>query len=291
MTFLLCYLTNPALRTPTQTINYIFKLQTQTTILNTTIGVYELEHDHSPLNPRLTRIKEPCKVDPHVFREEVLQKSRIKDILVDLLGPDVVLLQSKLNPKSPIGGKAIHWHQDWAFYPATNDSILALGLLLDDVTVDNGALQVIPGSHKGPVLSHISPEGYFCGAVSPDDPDFMKQRHKIKHLEGKAGSVTVHHVRLLHGSAANNSDKTRLVCFYEACASDSWPLMGGASPAHDMTQTQLCEDVRSRLVCGKPCYTPRMGPQETPVRLPLPPAPVGGSIFKTQESGGARSAF
>ena len=40
------------------------------------------------------------------------------------------------------------------FIPHTNDSLLAFGLMLEDVNLENGPLQVIPGSHKGPVLSH-----------------------------------------------------------------------------------------------------------------------------------------
>ena len=83
---------------------------------------------------------------------------------------------------------AVEWHQDWAFYPHTNDSLLAFGLMLEDVNLENGPLQVIPGSHKGPVLSHHH-NGIFCGAINPEDPDF--QREKIVTLTGKAGSMTV----------------------------------------------------------------------------------------------------
>jgi len=43
-------------------------------------------------------------------------------------------------------------HQDAAFYPHSNDDVLAVGLLLDDATADNGALAVLPGSHRGPMV-------------------------------------------------------------------------------------------------------------------------------------------
>ena len=45
----------------------------------------------------------------------------------------------KLNMKSPGVGSPVQWHQDWAFYPHTNDDILAVGLAIDDTTIENGA--------------------------------------------------------------------------------------------------------------------------------------------------------
>ena len=64
--------------------------------------------------------------------------------------------------------------------------------MLEDVTQENGPLQVIPGSHKGPTLSHHNADGVFCGAVDPADPDF--DLSKAVTLTGRAGSMTVHHV-------------------------------------------------------------------------------------------------
>ena len=61
-------------------------------------------------------------------------------------------------------GAAVERHSDWAFYPHTNDTSLALGVYLDDVDEDNGPKMVIPGSHKADVIDHHS-EGCFYGAI------------------------------------------------------------------------------------------------------------------------------
>ena len=58
--------------------------------------------------------------------------------------------ENKINIKAPEYGAAVEWHQDWAFYPHTNDDLLAIGVALDDCEEENGPLMVIPGSHKGP---------------------------------------------------------------------------------------------------------------------------------------------
>lgn len=246
--------------------------------------VYDLDRGHGPQEPRLTRIKLPHK--RHAIYDRILKQSRVTDVLTDLLGPDTFLNTSKLNTKAPGGGAAVEWHQDWAFYPATNDSLLAFGLMLRDVTPDNGPLLVIPGSHKGPVLSHHA-GGVFCGAVNPDDPQF--ERDKAVTLTGRAGDMTVHHVRILHGSAPNVSDRARQILFYECASADAWPLLGASSYIHSLGQRLFWQDLQDRMITGAPCLEPRLA--QVPVRMPLPPAPDNSSIFKTQESGGAKSAF
>ncbi|WP_343079060.1 phytanoyl-CoA dioxygenase family protein [Ostreiculturibacter nitratireducens] len=247
-------------------------------------GVYDLDEGHSADAPRLTRIKLPHKQHPYFW--DLLKNSAITEVLTELLGPDTMIQTSKLNTKAPGGGAAVEWHQDWAFYPHTNDSMLAFGLMLEDVTEDNGPLMVIPGTHKGPLLSHMA-NGVFAGAIDPDDPLFEKE--KAVTLTGRAGSMTVHHARTLHGSAPNMSDRNRLILFYECHAADAWPLLGAGSYIHSLGQRLLWQDLQERLITGELCLTPRM--EAVPVSIPLPPAPDASSIFKTQKSSGVKSAF
>ncbi|WP_146346782.1 phytanoyl-CoA dioxygenase family protein [Phaeobacter marinintestinus] len=245
---------------------------------------FDLDDGHTRDAPRLTRIKLPHKQHPYFW--DLLRNSAITDILTDLLGPDTMLQTSKLNTKAPGGGAAVEWHQDWAFYPHTNDDMLAFGLMLEDIEEENGPLQVMPGTHKGPILSHHA-NGVFCGAVDPDDPLFHPE--KAVTLTGKAGDMTVHHARLLHGSAPNMSNRTRMILFYECHAADAWPLLGAGSYIHSLGQARLWEDLHERLITGQLCLTPRI--EQVPVSIPLPPAPDASSIFKSQQSGGAKSAF
>ncbi|MBY6115907.1 phytanoyl-CoA dioxygenase family protein [Mameliella alba] len=245
---------------------------------------FDLDKGHTPDQPRLTRIKLPHK--QHPVYDRILKHSGVTRVLNDLLGPDTVLNTAKLNCKAPGGGAAVEWHQDWAFYPATNDTLLAVGLMLEDVTEENGPLLVIPGTHKGPVLSHHA-NGTFCGAIDPEDPLFEKD--KIVTLTGKAGDMTVHHVRMLHGSAPNVSERARKILFYECAAADAWPLLGASSYIHSLGQRRFWDDLQDRLITGQLALEPRLA--QVPVRMPLPPAVDNSSIFKTQQSGGAKSAF
>lgn len=247
-------------------------------------NIFDLEDGHSSDNPRLKRIKQPHQHSQ--FFWDIIKESKIEEILRDLLGDNVSLKTSKLNTKAPGGGAAVEWHQDWAFYPHTNDNVLALGLMLNDVDIDNGPLMVIPKSHKGPVLSHFN-NGVFCGAIDPDDSDF--DMSKAVTLTGKARSMTIHHARTLHGSSPNNSNRDRLVLFYECNSGDAWPLVGAGAYMKSTNPIQLCNQLEKQMVCGRVSYQPRM--ENVPVTIPLPPAPDYGSIFTSQKTGGAKSAF
>ena len=247
--------------------------------------IYDLEKGHNENNPRLTRIKQPHQVDKYFW--DVIKESKIEQVLIELLGKNVSLKTSKLNTKYPEGGSAVEWHQDWVFYPHTNDDVLALGLMLNDVDHENGPLMVIPKSHKGPVLSHENDKGLFCGAINPSDPSF--DYNKAVSLTGKAGSMTIHHARTLHGSAVNKSDRTRNILFYECNSADAWPLVGTGAYLKNTSPVNLWEQLKSQMVCGDVCLTPRM--TSIPIRLPLPPPSDYGSIFATQKTGKAKSAF
>ncbi|MEL0112411.1 MAG: phytanoyl-CoA dioxygenase family protein, partial [Rickettsiales bacterium] len=107
-------------------------------------AVYDLEDSHSPSNPRVRRLKEPYK--HFEFFDGIARDPDVLDIVEQLLGPDIRLYGGKMNLKSAGYGAPVEWHQDWAFYPHTNDDVLATGLLLDDCDEANGPLMVMPGS-------------------------------------------------------------------------------------------------------------------------------------------------
>jgi phytanoyl-CoA hydroxylase len=230
--------------------------------------IYDLEDSHAPDNPRVRRIKEPHKVMPSV--NKLMRQPALVSILTRLIGSGVRFQTAKLNMKAAGFGAAVEWHQDWAFYPHTNDNLLAVGVMLDDIDDTNGPMRVIPGSHKAKVHDHHA-GGYFCGAIDPVrcDADF----NSAVSLKGPAGSVTFHHVRLIHGSALNRSDRSRNFLLYQYTANDAWPLV---QPVTDIAEYD------SWIVAGHPTLEPRL--DKVPIRLPLPEAPMQGSIYENQRS-------
>src|SRR5262244_4422392 len=231
--------------------------------------LYDLEPGHTPENPRVRRIKAPQKVHP-IF-DEIVRGPVVISILTKLLGPGLRLHGSKLNMKSAQYGSPVEWHQDWAFYPHTNDDLLAIGVLLDDCDHENGPMLVTPGTHKGEAIwNHHGDDGCFAGLVDPDQ--IKAEIDRAVPCLGKAGSMSFHHVRALHGSAMNTSNRPRNLLLYEVAASDAWPLLG----------VKDFEEFNSRLLAGPPVIRPRLA--NVPVRMPLPPAKRQGSIYETQSA-------
>ena len=228
---------------------------------------YDLEDSHRPDAPRVRRIKFAHPRHPAYAR--MVAHPRILEVLKALWGPSIRFDVAKLNLKAAGYGAPVEWHQDWAFYPHTNDDLAAVGIMIDDVDLENGPLLVIPGSHKGPVFDHHA-NGVFCGAM---DPTLAEVDYGAAvPLTGKAGSITVHHCRIVHGSAANTSGRPRRLLLHQYRAADAWPLLGVTD----------FDDFRAKLLCGEDTLEPRLEP--VPVRLPLPPAPHQGSIYENQRA-------
>ena len=235
-------------------------------------AIYDLEDTHSPEEPRVRRLKAPHLIHDAYFRAS--RNARVVEILADLWGT-VRFDTGKLNMKSAGYGAPIEWHQDWAFYPHTNDDLAAVGIMIDDVDMENGPMLVVPGSHKGPIHDHHGPNGRFCGAMDPETCDIDLSR--ALPCLGRAGSVTVHHVRAVHGSATNFSGRPRRFLLYQYRAADAWPLLG---------LKEGIDKFNEQLIIGEPSLAPRLAP--VPVRMPLPPAEHQGSIYENQRASGRR---
>ena len=225
--------------------------------------VFDLEPGHAPDSPKLRRLKSP--VAQHEIYRSTLHHERILDIISQLIGPRIRTNGDKLNMKSGGFGSPVEWHQDWAFYPHTNDDLLAVGVCIDDMNETNGCLLVIPKSHKGPIYNHHL-DGHFAGAVTTTDFDDSA----AEKIELKAGGISIHHVRALHASLPNLSPYPRRLLLLQYCAGDSWSLV----PAPDW------EGYCRTFVRGEPSRHIRVA--DVPVSMPMPGAKVGGSIYATQ---------
>jgi len=232
--------------------------------ITTNDQVFDLEPSHTPETPRLRRLKDPIK--QHEIYRRALRHPKVLEFVSQLIGPAITSNGNKLNLKLANVGSPVEWHQDWAFYPHTNDDLLAVGIALDESTLENGCLMVIPGSHRGPLLNHHQ-DGVFIGAVT--DPDF--QSDAAVPITLKAGGISIHHTRLLHGSSPNRSPNTRRLLLFQYCAADAWPLMPNENPWETYVAT---------MVQGEPVNEPRLTP--VPVRLPLPEPKFSGSIYEIQ---------
>ncbi len=187
----------------------------------------DLEKGHSAENPRLRRV---AYIDDEYEDVWALcADSIIPDIAADLVGPNVRYREIMLNFKWADGGAEVKWHQDLVFYPHTHAGTMQFLLFLDDVTPDQGPLQVIPGSHKGPLYEHYTEDHVWTGAIREADMQQAGVRNAIE-LTGGAGTLSVHHSCTIHGSARNNSDRGRPAIVITYAAADAMPYTAAAYP-------------------------------------------------------------
>lgn len=108
-------------------------------------------------------------------------------------------------------------HQDLGYWPKTNNTWTAtFSLALNDADVENGCLQVVPGSNKEPELRQHRPKVYNDtnnDVVNRDESHTlvidMKETDEIIYLPVKRGSITIHDERIVHGSAGNHTNDWR----------------------------------------------------------------------------------
>ena len=207
---------------------------------------------------------------PHLHHEAFaaqLCEPGLLDLVEQLIGRSIRWHHTKLNAKQPAGSGHVEWHTDWGYYPHTNADLLEICIAIDPSTLANGCLQVMPGSHLGPALDH-SENGRFVGAVPPGSFD----ADAAVSLELEPGDISIHDVRLLHGSGPNRTSAQRRLLLQGYAAADAWPIMAHHQPA-DWPEWD------ARLLRGQPTTQARL--DASPVRVPLPVAAALG-LFDTQ---------
>ena len=140
---------------------------------------------------------------------DLVTNSRILDYVQDLLGETLILRHSHFFAKLPGDGKRVSWHQDASYWPLTPSKVVSAWLAIDDTDVENGAMQVIPGSHKNAQVAFEK--------SSKTENNVLNQtvHHPEKHgndpvsLTLKAGQMSLHSDWILHGSEPNMSTRRR----------------------------------------------------------------------------------
>ena len=226
---------------------------------------FDLQDGHTAEQPALRRVSAPTEISTAYF--DAMADSPMTDMVADLIGPDVKLHHTKINSKLPGTATEVKWHQDFPYTPHTNTDVVTALLMVDEVTEENGPLEVLPGSHLGPIHSLWHDER-FTGAVADEEVDTMRADGRT--CFGPAGSVCLMHTMLAYGSAPNLSElpRTLLICVYSA--GDAVPLTRNPVPSvHAGLFVRGSDPKRIR---------------STAFEVEVPEYPSGASFFVQQEN-------
>ena len=166
----------------------------------------ELEPGAVQQNAETVRKINGCAENDPVFLAHA-QNERILDLVEALIGSDVKLFGSQTFMKPP-GGVEKPYHQDSAYFFIEPMALVTCWVALDDVTLENGCMWVVPGSHRLGVLDH-SQAWQVGDRVDKRVPESAFAGHTEVPITMKAGSCSFHHSLILHKSNANHTQHPR----------------------------------------------------------------------------------
>jgi phytanoyl-CoA hydroxylase len=211
-------------------------------VINDVISQEEVNHLREATDLLASEVKEGCSEEVTVHLQELTTKnaifrslaksSKLVSKVASLLGEDLQLHHSKTATKPAFEGKGgICWHQDFPFFPHTNTSLVAVMLMLDDATPENGCMYILPGSHNlGPLDHHL--DGWFTSCCQEPLPKEMlpKNESNLLAVTPTTGGISIHHCLALHMSPPNCSSDPRRGLVFQYRASDAYALAGSLPP-------------------------------------------------------------
>lgn len=141
--------------------------------------------------------------------DRIAHDPRILDAVETLIGRDILVCGTTLFIKEPETEGFISWHQDARYIGLEPHNWVTAWLAVSDVDERNGCMRMMPGTHKAPLVEHIDTYGeknmLTRGQTVPDVDESQSAPVVLK-----AGQLSLHHPRIVHGSGPNLSDRRRI---------------------------------------------------------------------------------
>ena len=142
------------------------------------------------------------------FLYDICMNPVILDYVEDVLGPDFYMWGSNFFIKQPHSSATVGWHQDTYYWPLEPKVSATVWIAMEDVDEENAAMQVIPGSHTAGLLRHSRSSDTDSVLTLECERGQFREDMAVS-LTLKAGQVSMHDDKLVHGSPANHSDRRR----------------------------------------------------------------------------------
>ncbi len=140
---------------------------------------------------------------------EIINEERILDYVQDLLGETLICWATHYFCKLPGETQQVSWHQDASYWPLSPSKTVTVWLAIDDASVENGAMTVIPKSHLHGQIAFERSSAEEKNVLGQTVLNPEQYGDAPIPFEMKAGQISLHSDLLLHGSEPNTSERRR----------------------------------------------------------------------------------
>ncbi len=140
---------------------------------------------------------------------DIARHPKILDAVEDLIGPNILLYLSTFWFKDAHDPRYVSWHQDSAYYGLDPHDVITLWLAFTNSTPANGCVRILPRTHLGEEFVHNETYAADNLLARGQSIEGLDDSNAVD-LELAAGQFSMHHERMVHGSAPNTSDDRRL---------------------------------------------------------------------------------
>ena len=144
------------------------------------------------------------------FLSEIVRNSRLLDAIEDLYGPNLFCWTSNFFIKEARNPAFVSWHQDATYWGLSSPDVVSAWVALTPSNMANGAMGVIPGSHKKQQLPHRDTFDKNNLLTRGQEVAVEVDESNAYYLELEPGEASLHHVLLVHGSPPNPSPDRRI---------------------------------------------------------------------------------
>ncbi len=158
-------------------------------------------------------LKGPLRHKSHLlftWLDELIRHPRILDAVEDVIGPNILCWGSSFFIKEPRNPGFVSWHQDSTYWGLDPADVITAWVAFSDSNAANGAMRVIPGTHKLDQVTHRDTFNADNLLSRGQEIEVDVDASQARMLELRAGEMSLHHVRLIHGSDPNPSDTRRI---------------------------------------------------------------------------------
>ncbi|MCY3770349.1 MAG: phytanoyl-CoA dioxygenase family protein [Gammaproteobacteria bacterium] len=187
-----------------------------------------LERKYRHFQQEMTRVRgRECHLKPHLvstWLDGIAHDPVVLDAVEAVIGPDILLWSSDFAVKGAGQGTWVPWHQDTPYWNLSTTRVVSVFLAISATTSANGAMKVVPGSHKSGALGQLNfdgdpHEGIARGERKSSEGNLFFYDHIMdvevdeslaRDVELEPGEFSIHHIELLHGGGPNESDHDRI---------------------------------------------------------------------------------